>query len=73
MYDFEVVLSTERVNQKLEALQHDLHIHLQKLAMTRFFCVFGATLFRPLNEVEKNLLEQYIVDFTIYRFRCALR
>jgi hypothetical protein len=72
-YDLEIALSTERVNQKLDALHHDLGTHLTKLSMTRFFCVFGAELTRQLSEQEKSILERHVAELTIYRFRCARR
>ena len=73
MFDLEIALSTERVNQKLDALYADLGIHLQKIAISRFFAVFGAEMTRQLTEPERSVLERHRANHTIFRFRCAQR
>jgi hypothetical protein len=56
MWDLEIAISTERLNQKLALLKEDFpRLDLVKHSMTRFFCVLSCALPQPLNEHEIGL------------------
>jgi len=72
MWDLELVLSTDRLNQKLDLMRADFpRLDLVKHSRTRYFCVFACEMPQPLSEHEKSVLEQWMEQGLLYRFRCG--
>lgn len=69
MYDLEMVTTSERIDRTLELLQQDFPT-LRFSTKSRMFVIFWGVIPFPLNEDEKVLLESYIEQKVILRWRC---
>ncbi len=69
MYVLEMAIDIERVNKRMEFLQQAFP-HLRLITKSAFFVIIGCQRREQLADDEKRLLESYVEQGLIHRFRC---